>query len=457
MNTSRLLNRPAPDLRAGVVLSLLVTVLGTAGDTQSARAQGVSVDAAKRAEIVDSVTAAIDRIYVFPDVAEEMERHVRGRLAQGAYDDLTTVDALAQALTRDLRSISHDRHLTVRYASPELIAMMSADRDPAEVERERRENYARTNYQFKRIEILPNNVGYMRFDAFVDAGYAGPTAIAAMNFLANCDALIIDLRYNGGGSPSLIQLITSYFFDEPVHLNSFYIRRTDSIRQFWTQANVEGPRMTESDIYILTSDRTFSGAEEFTYNLKNLERATIIGDTTGGGAHPTSRVLFANLNVGASVPFGRAINPITGTNWEGTGVIPHVVVPSNQALETAQLMALRKMREGETHEGRRFSIDWAIAGVEAKLNPVTVAPAILESYAGWYGPRQLRFENGELWYQRVGRPRMRAVPMSDHLFRFDELDYFRLEVVTDASGQPVKLVGHYDNGTTDESLRSGGS
>ncbi|UCC73430.1 MAG: S41 family peptidase [Gemmatimonadota bacterium] len=410
-----------------------------------------------RAEIIDSVSAALNEIYVFPDVAEQMERQLRNRLSDGAYDDIGTVREFTDALTQDLQGVSHDRHLGVGYVSPEQMAELTAERDEDDARQEEHEAYARNNFNFKRVEILSGNVGYLRFDSFVSAEYSGATAVAAMNFLAHCDALIIDLRNNGGGSPSLIQLITSYFFAEPVHLNSFYIREDDSWQQFWTQSHVEGPRMTETDLYVLTSDYTFSGAEEFTYNLKNLERATIVGDTTGGGAHPVNRRLFTKLNVVMSLPYGRAVNPITETNWEGVGVIPDLAVAQGVALETAHLMALRKIRENETDEGRLYALDWHIEGLEAQLNPVTIDPEVLASYAGTYGPRTLTFADGELWYHRAGRPRRHAIPMTERLFRFEDIDYFRLEVVVDESGNPLKLVGHYDNGYTDESVRSEGT
>jgi hypothetical protein len=413
-------------------------------------------NAAMRAEIIDSVSAALNQVYVFPDVAAEMERHMRSRVREGAYDEFDTIGEFAEALTRELQGVSHDRHLRVGYVGPAQMAELTAERDEDEARRRQLEDFARSNFNFRRIEILSGNVGYLRFDSFVPAEYSGATAIAAMNFLAHCDALIIDLRNNGGGSPSLIQLITSYFFNEPVHLNSFYIRESDSWQQFWTQSHVEGPRMADTDLYVLTSEFTFSGAEEFTYNLKNLERATIVGDTTGGGAHPVDERLFTNLNVVMALPFGRAVNPISGTNWEGVGVIPDVAVEQGAGLATAHLMALRKIRERETDEVRLYTLDWHIQGLEAQLNPVTADPAVLESYAGTYGPRSLTFENGELWYHRAGRPLRRAIPMTERLFRFDDIDYFRLEVVLDGSGRPVKLIGHYDNGTQDESPRTEG-
>jgi hypothetical protein len=455
MNTDVMKDYVLPVLRTGWILLVIFALYATQGFGQQ-QGDVVACDAAMRAEIIDSVSAALAEVYVFPDVAEEMEDHIRRRNQEGAYDLIGTVPEFAQMLTRDLQSVSHDRHLRVGYVSPEMVARMTSDEDSEDLDRERREALARDNYRFRKIEVLPGNVGYLRFDAFIDASLAGPTAITAMNFLSNVDALIIDLRYNGGGSPSLIQLITSYFFEEPVHLNSFYIRKTDETKQFWTQSHVEGPRLTDTDIYVLTSNRTFSGAEEFSYNLRNLERATLVGDTTGGGAHPTEGRLFQNLNVSMSLPFGRAVNPISGTNWEGVGVIPHVAVSSEEALERAHLMALEELKEKEDDEDRAFALGWAIDDLEARLDPVEVSPEALASYVGNYGPRTLTLEDGILIYQRGDNPPMQAIPMTERLFRFNEIDYFRIEVILDETGQPQKLVGHYDNGTTDESPRTPG-
>jgi tetratricopeptide (TPR) repeat protein len=159
-----------------------------------------------------------------------------------------------------------------------------------------------------------------------------------MNFLANCDAVIFDLRRNGGGSPGMIRFITSWLFEEPTHLNSLYWREGDRTEEFWTQADIPGKRLAEVPAFVLTSNFTFSGGEEFTYNLQSLKRATIIGETTGGGAHPGGTVPVGERFM-AFIPTGRAINPITGTNWEGTGVVPDIQVAADDALDTALPLA----------------------------------------------------------------------------------------------------------------------
>lgn len=195
---------------------------------------------------------------------------------------------------------------------------------------------------------------HLKLRCFADAGAAGATAIAAMNFLGGSDALIFDLRANGGGTPSMISSCSSYLF-EPTHLNSFYIRKEDETKQFWTQAYVPGPRLAKVPVFVLTSSRTFSGAEEFSYNLKNTKRGTIVGETTGGGAHPVRGYKVEGYDVTVAVPFGRAINPISGTNWEGKGVEPDIAVPADQALDVAYAKAARdrRVRRQEPRSARR--------------------------------------------------------------------------------------------------------
>jgi hypothetical protein len=437
------------------VAFVLTAMMTSAALAQTEQELPPPIDRVGQAEIIDSVTSTLNRLYVFPEVAREMEQFVRDRWEDHHYDTLTDLSLFARVLTDDLREVCHDRHFWVRYRPIEddyVVRDTMTDEEKQQALAEEQ----RGNFGFEKLEILPGNIGYLKFNGFADTEWAGETGIAVMNFFAYCDALIIDLGDNGGGSPSMIQLITSYFFNEQVHLNSFYIRETDSIKQFWTTEYVQGPRMADVDLYVLTSGYTFSAAEEFTYNLKNLERATIIGETTGGGAHPVDRHLFPTLDIAVSVPFGRAINPITGTNWEGSGIAPHIEVPRHQTLTRAHSEALTKLLAEVEDEDRKFTLGWHLDGLEAELNPVTLDEAVLKSFVGVYGPRTITFENGELYYQRTDRPKYKMIPMGADLFRFEELSYFRLGVVTDDQGNPTELRGFYDNGHTDVSVRSDG-
>jgi len=199
------------------------------------------------------------------------------------------------------------------------------------------------NCAFDKVEILPNNIGYVKFNGFMDASFCGPTVVAAMGFVAHTDAIIFDLRQNGGGQPAMVTLIASYLFDKPTHLIDIYNRKDDTTTQNWTLSYLPGPRLTKQPVFVLTSKRTFSGAEEFAFDLKNQKRAMIVGETTGGGAHPVSGHRVADYFM-VGVPFAKSLDPMTKTNWEGTGVEPDVKVPAADALATAEKLAAEKIQ-----------------------------------------------------------------------------------------------------------------
>ncbi len=441
--------------RSFMIIILAILFMGFAGLTLGQADQPeIKLTKQEKAQVVDSITRFMADKYVFPDMGKKMGDLITQNLKDGAYENISNPQDFAGKLTEDLRTVNNDRHIGVQY-NPEYIAMMkkaNADENNKELEEYEKRRSEYSNYNFKEVKILPGNVGYLKFNSFQDASIAGPTAIAAMNFLAHTDALIIDLTDNGGGSPSLIQLITTYFFEEPEHLNSFYIREGDKTEQFWTLPYVPGPKMTKTDIYVLTSGYTFSGAEEFTYNLKNLKRATIVGETTGGGAHPVDMHII-NDHFGISIPFGKAVNPVTNTNWEGTGVEPDVKVTRDKAMETAYMLALEKRLEKEEDKEIRHSLAWTIDGIKAKQNPVNVDEKTMKLYVGVYGPRKITLENGELYYQRENRPKMKMVPMKDDMFMFNDIDYFRVKFIKEGN-KVVALEGNYDNGRTDRNDKS---
>ncbi|HYO63656.1 MAG TPA: S41 family peptidase [Pyrinomonadaceae bacterium] len=339
------------------------------------RQPDMTVDAAARNEVIDSLLKRLNESYVFPDVAKRMEQAVRTRQANKEYDQLSSASAFAQALTSHLQEVSRDKHLRVRF-SPEPIPARERRGEPSAEERERQRAYMRrVNYGFERVERLPGNVGYVDFRGFFDPENGAETVAAVMNFLANTDAVIFDLRKNGGGDPHMVALICSYLFgSEPVHLNSLYWREGNRTEEFWTHKTVAGKRYEGKDVYVLTSNYTFSGAEEFAYNLKNLKRATIVGETTGGGAHPGSGVRLAE-HFGAFIPTGRAISPVTKTNWEGTGVQPDIAVPADQALKTAHLMAAQKALAKTTDEPLKRALKDLTETLQKELDELKRQPA----------------------------------------------------------------------------------
>lgn len=299
------------------------------------------IDRAMRAKVIDAAVAALNESYVFPDTAKKMEESVRAHQKKGDYDSITDGDDFAKRLTDDFQAVSHDKHLHVTF-SPAPLPDMEAQRPDPKREAEERKAMEHINCGFEKAEILEGNVGYLKFDFFANPEICGPTAVASMNFLANTDAIIFDLRENGGGDPKMVALLSSYLFAERTHLNDLWTRKGDITDQYWTLPYVPGKRLDGKPAFVLTSSHTFSGGEEFTYNLKTLKRAAIIGETTGGGAHPV-RGHRITEHFGIGVPFARAINPITHTNWEGTGVEPDVKVPAADALTTAKKLVAEKL------------------------------------------------------------------------------------------------------------------
>jgi hypothetical protein len=392
-----------------------------------------SVTATEQQIVIDTIARLLNSNYVFPETAKAMAAFLSTNLKKGAYSSITDPVLFSERLTSDLQSISKDKHIRVRL-NPDFIREVKAKQSQSaggdDVTPLMLEQWKMNNYGFKEVKILEGNIGYIDLRNFFPPQYAGETAVAAMNFVGNCTALIFDLRKNGGGWPEMIQLICSYLFgSNPVHLNNFYFRPTNENTQTWTLPFVSGKRRPDVDVYVLTSKATFSAAEEFTYDLKNLKRATIIGETTGGGANPGSDQIV-NDRFTVFVPSGRAINPITGTNWEGTGVQPDVAVRASDALVTAQQKALEKLAQSEA--GNPHSIyPWLLTSLKAQQQPANVEERQLKEYAGAYGSKIVTQEGGKLFFPVTRLRRAALIPMGDDLFDVEE-SLFRVRFVREA-------------------------
>jgi len=306
----------------------------------------IKMDAAARRQTIDLIIADLNQLYLFPEVAKKMAESLRSHEKRGDYNAITDGDAFASRLTTHLQEVSHDKHVAVYY-QPYKFNAEPPPPTPDELTEDRKA--IAHDCGFRNLDILANNVGYMKVDFFADPMACGRTAAAAMSFLANTDAVIFDLRDNGGGDPRMVALMCSYFFDRPVHLNDFYDRIANSTTEYWTPRFVPGMRLGPKPAYVLTSGHTFSGAEEFAYDLKNLKRVTVVGETTGGGAHMVSPRQAGDHFI-VYVPHGRSISPITRTDWEGTGVTPDVQVSADEALATAERLAAESIQKSASHD-----------------------------------------------------------------------------------------------------------
>jgi Peptidase family S41/N-terminal domain of Peptidase_S41 in eukaryotic IRBP len=300
-------------------------------------------------EIVTTALGLLRANYVFPELAAQASAAIEARMAAGEYDNLDEI-ALTELVTGHLQEVCEDRHLALRLGGGPPPGPPPGERPEEPKDREERRQEMRRrgrliNFGIHRVERLDGNVGYIDLRGMAPAGSAGPAIAAAMELVAGTYALIFDLRRNHGGAPDGVVFWCSYLVDErPTHLNDIFHADTGETRQFWSLPYVPGTRYLDRPVYVLTSSRTFSGGEDFCYTLQSLGRAQVIGETTGGGAHPT-RPFPISAAVHIGIPFARSVNPVTGTNWQGTGVVPDVPVPEAEAYDTAYAMALRHVQD----------------------------------------------------------------------------------------------------------------
>ena len=292
--------------------------------------------------IVSSIQTNLQETYIDLELSNKMVAELKKNLNSKKYSAITNPNDFSETLTEDLQEVSQDLHLKVRFEPKRIAKKKRVMPEDMRLKMEQRMamKMSEINYGFIETKILNGNIGYLNLKLFSDTKYAEDAATAAMNFLSNTNAIIIDLRSNGGGVPSMMQLLSSYFYDEtPVLLSNFYERKTDSTTQMHTLAQVDGKRYTNKPVYILTSKQTFSAAEAFAYTLKHLDKATVVGEVTKGGANRTKRI---NLNddFTISIPYINPVHPITKSNWEGVGVLPNIETSNEDALAYAYVDAI---------------------------------------------------------------------------------------------------------------------
>jgi hypothetical protein len=330
----------------------------------------MNIDMATKNAVIQALTKEMNQKYVFPEVAKKTEKMLLKHQKSGDYDGIVSAQQFARTLTEHVQLETHDKHLHVEYSERE-IPLLNPDAMPslAEQEREAAEELAfmkATNYGVERVERLPGNVGYLELRGFGPTEMVGHAIGAAMTLLSASDAVIIDLRRNGGGSPTTVALLASYFTPSETHLNDIYHRAENKTTQIWATPYTAAPRYDKSKkVYVLTSKRTFSAAEDFAYTMQSLKRSTTIGEVSGGGAHPVAPArLHAHFE--AMLPFGRSINPITKTNLEGVGVIPEVQTNAENALKSAHELALKTLLAQEKHPEKKQSIERALAKLQTE-------------------------------------------------------------------------------------------
>ncbi len=347
-----------PRFRSSAILIATIHLLAGGLAAQFPEAPDRALAAGAGREVADSVGTVLAAGYVDSVAGLAYAAALRAAAATGRYDTITSSHALATRLTADLNAVRRDGHLGVHFIGDP--PPRSDAPDPAIVAERRR----RANGAFVKAEILPGNIGYLRFDGFMRPEHAARPADAAFAMLAGTDALIIDLRENRGGSPAMVAYLVTRLLPpgRTELLNTIHIRGDSMPRQYWTVDGLPGDRY-ERPVYLLMASHTVSAPEEFAYDLRVLKRATIVGEKSFGGANPGGLAPVGH-GFGVFVSSGEAINPVTGTNWEGAGITPDVAVPATEALATAHRLALRQLLPTIKDPDFKAEVEEALAGLE---------------------------------------------------------------------------------------------
>lgn len=400
-------------------------------------------------KIINTICEKLDEIHAFPEYNSEICRGLLKNLEDGNYAKDKSPQAFADQLDRDLEILRGDKHLGIFY-DPHMAAEMGKENEEGEetgyltpqmIEDERKRNFG-----FNDLKILQGNIGYLDLRIFFPPKYAGETAVAAMNFLSNCDALIIDLRYNGGGWDEMVTFLMSYFFDneESIILSTTYSRYEDEYYQSHTQSYVPGKLLNDIPVFILTSKSTFSGAEAFAHYMHHFNKATIVGETTRGGQNPVE-IQSIGYGLIMLIPSWKQIYSVSEKGWEGVGVKPHIEIDSENALNAAHIEALNELAKIEEDEKEKKKNRWIIDGLNAKRNSVKVDESILISYTGKYGDRTIHYENGDLYYQFGDRSKMKMIAISENYFIVEIYDYFRVRFIKE-NNSVIGFEQDYDDG-----------
>ena len=348
-----------------LALTLSLPIAGPAGAQQPGPKTPITAN--DRHAVIESLARQLHDNYVFPEVATAVSKQLADKDRAGGYAGATDAQAFADALAKDLRDFGKDSHFQVAY-QPDFRPAAASQKRSAEELASARAELAQRGFGIERVERLAGNVGYLEIRGFGPTEIVGPAFSAAIQLLSGTDALILDLRRNGGGEPDSVAWLMSHFFEagDPRHLNDIYTRPTGVTQQYWTSS--AAPVRYTRPVYVLTSKRTFSGGEECAYDFQTQKRATLVGETTGGGANPGDGFALAK-GFAAFIPTGKAINPITKTNWEHVGVTPDIAVPAADAQKTAHLAILRASLAAARDEEERGYLADTIRQVETDTLP----------------------------------------------------------------------------------------
>ncbi len=363
-----------------IVLCSLLSAVCTCQSLVQAQQQKSLADRAYKKSILQKVDSLIENKYVIAEKAKVFADEFRQRCAAGVYDSLVDARTFGERVTADLHTITHDNHNAFRTIESSDVG------EKAESNLHHPVRYYRIRMKehtgFTKLEWIDGRIGYLELRRFNLLSEAKEMLGVAMKFLAGANAIIVDLRENGGGSGDYL---SSYFLPHPTQLTGSYYREGNELQESWTSRNIEGERMLDVPLFVLTSKKTFSAAESFAYDMKVRKRGTLVGDSTKGGAHDVGYFKIDH-QFEMYLSIGRGVNPVTNTNWEGIGVVPDIFVPASAALDTAIVLARKaaeefgKQKDDQLKQGiERMEIHLAHAERLYRENNPVSAKASLDS------------------------------------------------------------------------------
>lgn len=401
-------------------------------------------------QLIDSLNVSLNNNYVFPETAKSISMYLQAQLQKNTYTaNLKAPQKLAGQIENDINHIHHDPHLHIYY-DPGFVPQANAKPSEEEISQSKK-YWKEQNYSFTNVNILPGNIGYLPFKGFVDdIESAKPTIYSALKFLANTNAIIIDIRQNMGGSPQMVSQIESYFFKEKTHMNDLINRSAKDTTVFYADPAKADSLNLSMPVYILTSHNTFSAAEDFSYGMQKAKRATIVGEITGGGAHPQMPFSIGQGFV-CLIPFARSYNAVTKTDWEGTGVIPDVKVNAGEALLKAQEVIFKQQLLAAKDEKEKNKTEYYLRSLKP-AKQVAIPLTLLRQFTGTYPDVTVYLDNNKLFSKNNNNRNVSELkPLSGNLFVLDE--NAQIEFVKDNKGRYSSIKIYVNDGSVFEEAK----
>lgn len=419
------------------------------------------IDKNDQLEIINEFSALLVKHYLYEDTARLMGKLLNDRLSSGAYQHIQSIQEFGRALTKDLQSNFRDRHIGIRY-DPGMVKILKVGQKQVQVSQNEVQELLNTeiyeNFRIPEVRRLNGNIGYLKIDQILPPQYATGYAqklSAAMELIADTDAIILDLRENGGGFDEGVGLILSYFFESNTHILNSKARTAEGMKteKIYAMQDVLGRRLLTQRVYVLTSSQTASAAEAIAHVMQYSNRGTIVGESTfGAGYLFDDHLVSEKFKLIAMIPYSAAVHPNATTNWESIGLKPQLETPQGQALETAVELAIKNLLTTEKSKIQKDKNTYRLTSLEWESNRLTdlkkayqLSDQEIKEFIGNYASREITAKGAELFYQlkNPDRIKRRLIPVSKDEFLIEGLDEYRIKFNRNKKTNKVESIRVY--------------